>query len=283
MAQAWEERTLLPGRPGYLPRVARSSQYEAQIAATTSVVTSSRRMASVTAKTSSRASMKSTSRPTRSRRARPRRIGALAIRACFAGWGLAGLRMGSPIEHHLTGHPCENGWWGVLGDAPRAHRLLVTVATVSRNRQPRAPRSMLPDQLEERRRQLRQAYKAGFHLLVRCGHCPNRRLLDELALAHDVQHDTYGLVSMLPTSARPGSAYGPGTQVADQDGNLLPGGITRPSVTRAKGASDAPNRTRGVMTCGSSSATDVAALSTPSTRRAGSGSTCAPSAKVARR
>jgi hypothetical protein len=99
---------------------------------------------------------------------------------------------------------------------------------------------MSPDQLQERRRQLRQAYRADFHLLVRCGHCPNRRLLDELALAHDVQHDTYGLVSMLPTSARPGSAYGPGTRVADQDGNLLPGGITRPSVTRAKGAFGRP-------------------------------------------
>jgi hypothetical protein len=40
---------------------------------------------------------------------------------------------------------------------------------------------------------------------------------------------------------------------------------------------------RGVMTCGSTSATDVAALPTPSTRRACSGSTCAPSAKVAQR
>jgi hypothetical protein len=99
---------------------------------------------------------------------------------------------------------------------------------------------MSPDQLQELRRQLRQAYKAEFHLLVRCGHCPNRRLLDELALAHDAQQDTYGLVSMLPTSARPGSAYGPGTRVADQDGNLLPGGITRPSVTRAKGAFGRP-------------------------------------------
>jgi hypothetical protein len=40
---------------------------------------------------------------------------------------------------------------------------------------------MSPDQAQERRRQLQQAYQADFHLLIRCGHCPNRRLLDELA------------------------------------------------------------------------------------------------------
>lgn len=96
------------------------------------------------------------------------------------------------------------------------------------------------DRLQELRRHLQPAQQASYRLRIRCGHCPNWRVLDEIQATHDVHHDSYDLVSVLPTSARPGSAYGPGTRVGDQDGNLLPGGITRPSVTRAKGAFGRP-------------------------------------------
>jgi hypothetical protein len=65
-------------------------------------------------------------------------------------------------------------------------------------------------------------------------------VLDEIAVTHDTYHDSYDLVSMLPTSARPGSQYGPGTMVAGPDGEPIPGGITRPSVTRAKGGFGRP-------------------------------------------
>jgi hypothetical protein len=107
-------------------------------------------------------------------------------------------------------------------------------------RQRRAPRSVPGERLHQLRQRLQPAHGAGFRLRIRCGHCPNRRLLDELAVAHDVKHDSYSLTTMLPSSARPGSRYGPGVIVADLDGNPLPGGITRPSVTRAKGAYGRP-------------------------------------------
>jgi hypothetical protein len=87
---------------------------------------------------------------------------------------------------------------------------------------------------------LEPAYRAGSRLQVRCGHCPSQRLLDEIVIAHDLHHDSYGFVSNLPSSARPGSAFGPSVAVADDNGNPVHGGITRPSVTRAKGAFGRP-------------------------------------------
>jgi hypothetical protein len=97
------------------------------------------------------------------------------------------------------------------------------------------------ERLQELRRQLQPAHQASFRLRVRCGHCPNRRLLDEITVSHDLLHDSYSLSTMFPTSTRPGSALGFSHGVADHDGNPLPGGITRPSVTRAKGAFGRPD------------------------------------------
>ncbi len=66
-------------------------------------------------------------------------------------------------------------------------------------------------------------------------------MLDELAIAWEPQRDSYEIISKLPGSARRGSAYGPRPVApADQDGNPLPGGITRPSVTRLKGSFGRP-------------------------------------------
>lgn len=128
-----------------------------------------------------------------------------------------------------------------LGDTSRALvEFPATVATVESQRQDRAAPRVTRERLQELRRRLQPTHGVEFQLRVRCGHCPNRRVLDEIVVAHDLHNDRYALVSMLPTSARPGSAYGPGTRVADHDGNVLPGGITRPSVTRAKGGFGTP-------------------------------------------
>lgn len=96
------------------------------------------------------------------------------------------------------------------------------------------------EELQDLRQRLEPPYRAGFRLQVRCGHCPSQRLLDEIVIAHDLHHDSYSLVSNLPSSSRPGSAFGPSMMVADDKGNPVPGGITRPSVTRAKGAFGRP-------------------------------------------
>jgi hypothetical protein len=106
--------------------------------------------------------------------------------------------------------------------------------------QRRVRRSLPPEEIRRLRQRLQPAHAAGFRLRIRCGACPNRRRLDELAVTHDVQHDGYSVISLLPSSARRGSRYGPGVAVADLDGNPLPGGITRPSVTKAKGAYGRP-------------------------------------------
>jgi hypothetical protein len=111
---------------------------------------------------------------------------------------------------------------------------------VTSHRQRTARRSFSRAELEELGRQLAPAYKAGFQLRIRCGKCPNRRVLDELAIAWEPQRDRYSLNTMLPTSSRPGSAFVRVSGTADLDGNLLPGGITRPSVTRLKGAYGRP-------------------------------------------
>jgi hypothetical protein len=130
---------------------------------------------------------------------------------------------------------------GSLGDAPRARALLPgTVPTVRPQRQRGGARRFSREELQELRRRLEPAYRAGFRLQVRCGHCPNQRLLDEIVIAHDLHHDTYSLVSNFPTSSRRGSAFSPSMMVADDKGDPVPGGITRPSVTRAKGAFGRP-------------------------------------------
>jgi len=97
------------------------------------------------------------------------------------------------------------------------------------------------EELQELCRQLEPAYRAGFRLRVRCGYCPGKRLLDEIVIAHDLHHDSYSLTSNFPSSTRPGSESAFGQHmVADANGNPIRGGITRPSVTRAKGAFGRP-------------------------------------------
>jgi hypothetical protein len=79
-------------------------------------------------------------------------------------------------------------------------------------------------------------YRANFRLYLRCGHCPNQRLLDELVVSHEPSHGTYSLVSNLPTSTRRGSRLPVGE--VSVEGRV--GGITRPSITRAQGAFGRP-------------------------------------------
>lgn len=94
---------------------------------------------------------------------------------------------------------------GSLGDAPRARDWLPgTVPTVRPQRQPSDARRFSKEELQELRQCLEPAYRAGFRLHLRCGHCRNRRLLDEIVITHDLHHDSYSLVSNLPSSARPG-------------------------------------------------------------------------------
>jgi hypothetical protein len=175
--------------------------------------------------------------------ARGRLAAALELLAGLAGDVLAGLRTGSPIEQHLTGHPCENGGWGIPWAMPRGPiaDCLLPYQTV-RPQQPRGgARRFSKEELQELCRQLEPAYRAGFRLQVRCGHCSGRRLLDEIVITHEVQRDVYSLTTNLPSSTRPGSESVFGQHmVTDANGNPIRGGITRPSVTRAKGAFGRP-------------------------------------------
>ena len=130
-----------------------------------------------------------------------------------------------------------------MGDAPRAQLVAGRLAGVTSRRQRAQRRSISRAELGELRRQLKPVYKANaeFCLRVRCGRCPNRRVLDELAITWEPHRDSYEIISKLPSSARRGSAYGPPPVApGDQDGNPLPGGITRPSVTRLKGSFGRP-------------------------------------------
>jgi hypothetical protein len=90
--------------------------------------------------------------------------------------------------------------------------------------------------LAELCRRLEAPWRAEFRLRVRCGHCPNRRLLDEIVVSYTPSHDTYALVSYLPTSKRRGSRL----PVGEVSVEGRAGGITRPSITRAKGAFGRP-------------------------------------------
>jgi hypothetical protein len=77
--------------------------------------------------------------------------------------------------------------------------------------------------VEALRQQLEPAFRAGYKLRLRCGHCAKLRLLDELRVAGDWTRDLYQLVSNLPASPRPGF-----TTVAAGS----PGKVRRPSIAR---------------------------------------------------
>jgi hypothetical protein len=192
--------------------------------------------------------------------------------------------MGSPIEQHLTGHSCENGWRGIhwampLGpiDCLIPYQACHEIDNVVR--------------LEACRRTSFRSFAGS------CGR-PTRPSSISLFGVGTVPTGGCSTNSQWPTTSnttptvssrccRPALALAPPMA-------LVPGLLIRmaisfrgefrghPSPGRRE-PSDAPSRTRGVMTCGSTSATDDAALPTPSTRRACSGSSCAPSAKVAQR
>src|SRR6266508_6495485 len=147
-----------------------------------------------TAKARSRVTAKSTSSQTRFT-ARGRLAAARELAASVVGVVLAGLRTGSPIEQHLTGHSCENGWWGIPWAIPRGPvpDYLLPYQTVRQQRG--NARRFSKEELQELCRQLEPAYRAGFRLRVRCGYCPGKRLLDEIVIAHDLHHDSYSLTS----------------------------------------------------------------------------------------
>jgi hypothetical protein len=85
--------------------------------------------------------------------------------------------------------------------------------------------------LAELRRRLEAPWRAEFLLRLRCGHCPNQRVLDELVVSHTPSRGTYSLTTNLPTSKRRGSRLPVGE--VSVEGKV--GGITRPSITRAQG------------------------------------------------
>lgn len=122
-----------------------------------------------------------------------------------------------------------------MGDAPRALACCAVIVPVVA-RQRKSVRGIQRPYLTELCRRLEAPWRAEFRLRLRCGHCPNQRLLDELVVSHELSHDTYSLVSYLPSSKRCGSRFPVGE--AGVEGRV--GGITRPSITRAKGAFGRP-------------------------------------------